>query len=69
MDGKPEEMTMVSIKTLEKRYERVLKMQRNDKARFKPNSRGDGYLTRNERYQELLWQIEPILRKECGLSI
>ena len=59
---------MVSIKTLEKRYERVLKMQRNDKARFKPNPRGDGYLTRDERYQEILWQIEPILRKEHGLS-
>jgi hypothetical protein len=67
MDGKPEETAMVSIKTLEKRYERVLKMQRNDKARFKPNPRG-GYLTRNERYQELLRQIEPILRNEYGLS-
>ena len=59
---------MVSIKTLEKRYERVLKMRRNDKGRFRPNPRGDGCLTRNERYQEILWQIEPILRKEYGLS-
>jgi hypothetical protein len=60
---------MVSINTLEKRYERVLKMQRDNKGHFRPNPRGDGYLTRNDRYREILWQIEPILRKEYGLSI
>ncbi|MGO9171994.1 MAG: hypothetical protein ACLP7P_08530 [Rhodomicrobium sp.] len=55
---------MTRIHTLELRYERILRMQREDKNRFKPNPRGEGYLTRNERYQELIWQIEPVLRKE-----
>jgi hypothetical protein len=58
---------MVSIKTLEKRYERVLKMQRDQGAlQAQPSRRRLPH--RNERYQELLWQIEPILRKEYGLS-
>lgn len=53
----------VSTRTLEKRYERVLKMKQGDKNRFRPNPLGEDYLTRNERYNELLWEIEPELRR------
>ena len=56
---------MLSYVTLEKRYERVLAMQKADKNRFKPNPRGEGFLNRHERYRELIWAMEPVLRTHC----
>lgn len=55
---------MTRAQTLKRRYERILRMQCEDKNRFKPNPRGEGYLTRNERYNELFWEIERELLKE-----
>lgn len=59
----PKQFTWLSDMALQNRYEKILKMQSTDKNRFKQNALGDGYLTRNERYMELRWQIEPELLK------
>jgi hypothetical protein len=55
-------MKTISTRALEKRYEKILAMKQADKNRFRQNPLGEGYLTRNERYNELLWSIEPELR-------
>lgn len=47
---------------LMKRYDRIRSMKMADRNRFKPNPRGDEYLTREERYNELLWLLEPAIR-------
>jgi len=43
---------------LEKRLERVNRMEKGDASRFKPNPRGPGFLTRSDRYRELRWEIK-----------
>ena len=43
---------------IEARLTRVRALRMADKNRFKPNPRGDGYLTRDERWMEVIWAIE-----------
>jgi len=57
----------ISTLTLDRRYTRIVEMMRTDPNRFKPNPLGDGFLNRNDRYWELLYVIEPELRKRYGL--
>lgn len=49
--------------TLHRRLERVRAARMADAARYLPNPRGDGYLTRNERWLELIWAIESRIGK------
>ncbi len=55
------------------RLARVEKMQVADRTRFQPNPLGPGYLTRNERYQEVIWelrrQIEAQADRETDVKI
>lgn len=53
----------LSDRALERRYAKILAMRAADHNRYKPNPLGSGYLTRSERYLELLWRIEPELRR------
>lgn len=45
------------------RIERVRAMQKNDPNQFAQNPLGPQYLTRRERYLEILWELERRLRK------
>lgn len=49
---------MTRHQTLTRRLDRVLWIQRRDVNRFKPSPLGPGFLTRQERYLELIWEIE-----------
>lgn len=60
-------MRQLSTRTLERRYERVLDLQRSDPLRFLPNPLGPGYLTRQERYSEIIWTLERELRRRYCL--
>ena len=46
------------IDRLLKRLARVREMEANDPKRFAPNPLGPGFLTRRDRYRELIWEIE-----------
>jgi len=50
------------MQQLEQRLSRVRVMRMADKNRFRPNPNGDGYLTREERWNELIWSIERKLK-------
>lgn len=54
----PRERSNINVPHLERRLTRVRAMRMADKNRFKPNPNGDGYLTREERWNELIWAIE-----------
>ena len=56
----------ISDKTLFARQERVRQMCAADTKRFQPNPLGAGYLTRNDRYNELLWQLTPEVEKRIA---
>ena len=43
---------------LERRYDKIVAMRKADPERLKPNPLGPGFLTRDERYCELLLLIE-----------
>lgn len=43
---------------LTQRLARVERLQRTDLHRFKTSPFGDGYLTRQERYLELIWELK-----------
>lgn len=63
--------TSTSTGLLASRYWRVIALKNADTKRFQPNPLGDGFLTRNERYNELLWRIVDELRlrrKERGVT-
>jgi len=46
------------VTNLEARLTRVRAARMADKTRFKPHPLGDGYLTRDERWMEVIWAIE-----------
>ena len=48
----------VSDTALDRRWTRVTELKRADPRRFQPNPLGPGYLTRIERYNEMLDLIE-----------
>ena len=53
----------VSDTALDLRWTRVTEMKRADPRRYQPSPLGPGYLTRIERYNELLDLIEAELRR------
>ena len=57
---------LISDKTLLDRLERVRQMRDRDINLHAPNPRGDGYLNRNDRYNELLWQLTPEVEKRIA---
>jgi hypothetical protein len=46
------------------RLVRVERLQVKDANRFKPNPLGAGFLTRNERYLEVIWEIRRQIEAE-----
>jgi hypothetical protein len=45
-----------------KRLERVRAMEARDTNKFRPNPLGAGFLTRRERYSEVIWELQRRLR-------
>ena len=43
---------------LDQRHTRIHRAMLRDRNRFLPNPRGDGYVTRAERWWEVLWALE-----------
>lgn len=56
-------MKHVSTSTLYRRYKRIQSMMYKDRSRFQPNPRGDGYLTKHERYIDLRDTLAAELRR------
>lgn len=45
------------------RLDRVRAIEARDAQRFAPNPRGPGFLTRRERYNEVIWELKRRLRQ------
>lgn len=58
-------MKYLSDKTLASRIKRVHRGQREDKDRFRENPRGPGFLTRNERWSQLIRDLEEEFIRRC----
>ena len=54
---------MFTLDNLHKRLDRVRAMEARDPSRFAPNPLGPGYLTRRERYNELVWELKRRMRR------
>jgi hypothetical protein len=53
---------MFTIDTIEKRLDRIRQIEARDPNRFAPNPLGPGFLTRRERYNEVIWELKRRLR-------
>lgn len=60
-------LASISTRTLERRYERLLQMRRNDPRRGEPDPRGEQYPSRALRYTWLIWALERELRRRYDL--
>jgi hypothetical protein len=58
-------LTHISDATLATRYVRVCEARLADKSRMQPNPNGDGYLTREERWNEVIHRIGHELVDRC----
>lgn len=56
----------ISDKTLFARQEQVRKMCAADTKRHLPSPLGNGFLNRNDRYNELLWQLTPEVERRIA---
>lgn len=54
---------MFTIDTIEKRLDRIRQIEARDTKRFAPNPLGPGFLTRRERYNEVIWELKRRLRQ------
>jgi hypothetical protein len=54
---------MYTTDNLQKRLDRVRAIEARDPKRFSPNPLGPGFLTRRERYNEILWELKRRLRQ------
>lgn len=54
---------MFNIENTERRLERVRSIEARDPNRFSPNPNGAGFLTRRERYSEVIRELKRRLRK------
>ncbi len=56
---------MDRLATLQARLDRVRAMEAADPNTFKPNPLGPGYLTRRERYTELLRELKRLIERRA----
>lgn len=54
---------MFTTDNTQARLDRVRAIEARDTKRFAPNPRGPGFLTRRERYNEVLWELKRRLRQ------
>ncbi len=54
---------MFATDNTQARLDRVRAIEARDANRFAPNPRGHGFLTRRERYNEVIWELKRRLRQ------
>lgn len=54
---------MFTTDNIQARLDRVRAIEARDPQRFAPNPHGPGFLTRRERYNEVLWELKRRLRQ------
>lgn len=54
---------MFTTDNTQARLDRVRAIEARDTNRFAPNPRGPGFLTRRERYKEVIWELKRRLRQ------